>query len=166
MSDSYEDKGFEFIIAEKDGIDYLLDANNHHVIVTNFFSYGHSSLDHEFCFLGIDGYDYTLAEDLKTILEVRYAGGTHVKTKKIYLEGYSKVIKSNYCGNKYLIDPKTKYPLVSNFKSYSKPYYDEEFGCDVYCFTKKDSKCYVRADDITKVLKIEKIKNKRKKLKK
>lgn len=157
----YQMGPYEVVNAEKDGIGYILDNENHHVIIANYLSHGPALCDYDenkmvYCFLSIDGYDYYLdASDLRTIVKVKSAYS--YESEPYYLEGYGYVIEAKSCGEKYLIDAETRYPFIRNFDDYSEMYYDEEFGCNVYCFSKYDgeSKYYLAADDLRKVLKIE-----------
>lgn len=142
--------------AERNGIYDILDANDNHVLLTNVVSSGGPYYKDGTCYvvcLGIDGYDYTIdATDFRTVLEVkptRYAENSKI----FYLEDYGEVMETVVCGKHFLLDAETRYPLVKDFEEL---YYDDEFDCDVYCFTIDDSKYYVQADDLTKVLKIEK----------
>ncbi len=157
----YQMGPYEVVNAEKDGIRYILDNDDHHVIISNYFSHGPAFYDYEtneyvYCFLSIDGYDYYLdAFDLKTIVKVKSAYSE--ESEPYYLEGYGYVIEAKSCGEKYLIDAETRYPFIRNFDDYGEMYYDEEFGCNVYCFSKYEgeSKYYLAADDLRKVLKVE-----------
>ncbi|MDE6292251.1 MAG: DnaJ domain-containing protein, partial [Bacilli bacterium] len=70
---------YEVVGAEKDGVGYILDSEDHHVIIANYLSHGPAFYDYEtneyvYCFLSIDGYDYYLdAFDLRTIIKVKSA---------------------------------------------------------------------------------------------
>ncbi len=163
FSNVYTECGMEVIIADDEyGVSYLLDANNHNnVLFGNFISYGgpyHSEDGFYFCILSADGYDYKLdAYDCRTILEVESAYSE--ESEPYYLEGYGYVIEAYNCGEKYLIDAETRYPFIRNFDDYEPMYYDEELGCNVYCFNKYggDCKYYLAADDLRKVLKKESV---------
>lgn len=103
MSVPYKKGKFEVVRAEKNGISYLLDANDYHVIVSNYVSSGKVlSRDRKdvIFFLGIDGYDYILdASNLKTVIEVRPTSYAE-ENNKFYLDGYGEVIESFVCGKK------------------------------------------------------------------
>ena len=157
----YQMGPYEVVNAEKDGIRYILDNTDHHVLISNYLSHGPAYFDYEtddyvYCFLSIDGYHYYLdVFDLKTILRAESAYS--YESEPYYLEGYGYVIEAKSCGEKYLIDAETRYPFIRNFDDYGEMYYDEEFECNVYCFNKYggESKYYLQADDLKKVLKIE-----------
>lgn len=156
----YQMGPYEVINAEKDGIRYILDNSDHHVLISNYLSHGPAYFDYEtndyvYCFLSIDGYHYYLdVFDLRTILKVESAYSE--ESEPFYLEGYGYVIEAKSCGEKYLIDAETRYPFIRNFDDYGEMYYDEEFGCNVYCFNKYggETQYYLQADDLKKVLKI------------
>lgn len=120
MSEPYLEGKFEVIKAEKNGISYLLDASDYHVIVSNYFSSGKVLFrdgKDVVVFLGIDGYDYTLdASNLRTVLEVKHAGIAE-ENKLFYLEGYGEVIESFVCGKRFLLDAETRYPITRSFDS-------------------------------------------------
>lgn len=157
----YQMGPYEVVNAEKDGIRYILDNEDHHVIISNYLSHGPIFYDYDdnkmvYCFLSIDGYDYYLdAYDLKTIIKVKSVYSE--ESEPYYLEGYGYVIEAKSCGEKYLIDAETRYPFIRNFDDYGEMYYDEEFDCNVYCFNRYggQSKYYLAANDLKKVLKIE-----------
>lgn len=163
FSNIYTKCGREVVIADDEyGVSYLLDANDHSkVLFGNFISYGGAYHDRNdgrsyFVILGADGYEYELdARDCRTVINVESAYSK--EGEPYYLEGYGYVIEAYNCGEKYLIDAETRYPFIRNFDDYEPMYYDEEFGCNVYCFNKYggESKYYLAADDLRKVLKIE-----------
>ena len=162
FSNSYTVCGREVVIADDQyGVSYLLDANDHSkVLFGNFISYGgpyNSEDGYYFCILSADGYDYKLdANDFRTIIDVESAYSK--ESEPFYLDGYGYVIEAMSCGEKYLIDAETRYAFIRNFDDYESMYYDEEFGCYVYCFNKYDENCkyYLAANNLKKVLKIEK----------
>lgn len=144
------------------GTSYLFDANTGELLMGNYISNGGPYHDDKYdtpylVVLGADGYDYDVAADLseKRVLGVESAYSR--ESEPYYLEGYGYVIEAWSCGEKYLIDAETRFPFIRNFDEYGEKYYDEELGCDVYCFTKYDgeSKYYLEANDLRKVLKIE-----------
>ncbi len=159
VDEKYEDKicGRKVLKIEKDGIDYLIDANTKEIILGNYHSSGgpyDENGRYEMVFLGIDGCDYTIdAEDLKTIYKIESIYS--FESEPFYLESYGNVIETEYNGHKYLLDAETRYPLAKRYDSYEPMYYDEELGCDVYCFTDDSIKYYFQASDLTKVLKID-----------
>lgn len=163
FSNIYIECGREVVRADNEyGVGYLLDANDHSkVLFGNFISYGGAYHDKNdgrsyFVILGADGYEYELdARDCRTVINVESAYSK--ESEPYYLEGYGYVIEAYSCGEKYLIDAETRYPFIRNFDEYEPMYYDEEFGCNVYCFNKYggESKYYLAADDLRKVLKIE-----------
>lgn len=161
ISNPYKMGPYEVVSARKDGIGYILDTGNNNVIISNYISHGpplYKDRKRVYVFSSIDGYTYTLdASDLRTILEVESYYSE--ESEPFYLDGYGYVIEAMKNGKKYLIDAETRYQLVIWFDDYSELYYDERFGCDVYCFTKYNGskKYYVQADNLTKVLKIESV---------
>lgn len=154
---------YEVINAKDEyGNNYHFDANTGELLFGPYISHGGTYYDadyklHYLVVLGIDGYDYYLDADLSKKRVIDVENIYKDESEPYYLEGYGYVIEAYNCGQKYLIDANTRYPLFQNFDDYSEMYYDEEFGCDVYCFSKYDgeSKYYVAANDLRKVLKIE-----------
>ncbi len=149
---------YEVVNTRKDGIGYIIDTSSNQVIISNYLSHGPAIYENGqrvYCFLSADGYDFYLdASDLRTIVKVESAYSE--ESEPFYLEGYGYVIEAQCCGENYLIDAETRYPLVTWYDDYGPMYYDEELGCNVYCFTKYgDDLYYLAADDLTKVLKIE-----------
>lgn len=151
--------------AEKDGIDYILDEKDNSILLANILSWGGPYYDFDgqefnkgteyIVCLGKDGYDYTIdTSDFRTILEKKDT--YYDKSPSFYLEGYGNVFEAKHNGFKYMLDAETRYPLVKCYETYEPVYYDEELGCNVYCFIKdSNDKYYVQASDLTKVLKID-----------
>lgn len=144
------------------GTSYLFDANTGELLMGNYISNGGPYHDDKYdtpylVVLGADGYDYDVAANLseKRVLGVESTYSR--ESEPYYLEGYGYVIEAWSCGEKYLIDAETRFPFIRNFDEYGEMYYDEELGCNVYCFSKYDgeSKYYLEAEDLRKVLKIE-----------
>ncbi len=165
ISDSYMVGNFKVVRAEKNGVSYLLDERDNSVLLANIVSWGGPYNDYDgskfnratqyIVCLGVDGYDYTIdTSDFRTILEIKDT--YYDKSSSFYLEGYGYVFEAKYNGFKYMLDAETRYPLVKCYENYGPLYYDEELGCEVYCFIKdSNDKYYVQASDLTKVLKID-----------
>ena len=144
ISDSYMVGNFKVVRAEKNGVSYLLDERDNSVLLANIVSWGGPYYDYDgpefnratkyIVCLGVDGYDYTIdTSDFRTILEIKDT--YYDKSPSFYLEGYGYVFEAKHNGFKYMLDAKTRYPLVKCYETYGPLYYDEELGCDVYCFT-------------------------------
>ena len=163
FSNVYEECGMDVVRADDQyGVSYLLDANNHNnLLFGNYISHGGPYREdgkYYFVILTADGYHYKLdANDFRTVIDVESAYS--YESEPFYLEGYGYVIEAVSCGEKYLIDAETRYAFIRNFDSYDPMYYDEEFGCNVYCFNLYDGdvKYYLAADDLRKVLKKESV---------
>lgn len=159
MTDPFEYAGREVIRARKDGIQYLLDASDMHVLIANYLSSGPVIIDRDtfdcvLVFLGIDGRDYTVdISDFRTVLNVREAYSS--ESEPFYLDGYGYVIETESHGGKHLIDAETRESLVDLYDTYSELHYDDTLESDVYCFTNAYTDTYVQADDLKKVLKVE-----------
>lgn len=159
MTDPFNYAGRDVIRARKDGIQYLMDAETKEVLISNYLSSGPvifnmDTFDSVLVFLGKDGRDYTVdISDFRTVLDVHDAYSN--ESEPFYLEGYGEVIEAESHGGKHLIDATTREPLVDLYDSYSELYYDEELGCEVYCFNNEYMNTYVDSKDISKVLRIE-----------
>lgn len=119
IGDSYMMGDFEVIRAEKNGVSYLLDASDYHVLVSNYVSVGRPVVQDEenaYIFLAIDGYDYVVdATDFKTIIDI--IPTSYTKQSNIYLDGSGEVIESYVCEKRYLLDTKTRDPIWMNNNS-------------------------------------------------
>lgn len=150
MSEPFKLGEFEVIEAKKDGINYLLDSKDYHVLASNFYSYDNYYIGGTeyndgteiIKFYGIDNcYYYVKGSDLKTILGV--ASVFCEESEPFYLEGYGNVIEGmGFGGEKTLIDAETRESLLKDsdgykiyYNNYNGIYYDEELGCNVYSFT-------------------------------
>lgn len=148
------------VIEKSIGVDrYLYDARKGELLFGNYIIYNYVYVDGECVYnvLGRDGNYYVLdGHDPRRILKVTPRVDAYSSLESFRVGSDFVIETKTSDGKNILLDSSFEYPIIEGYDNYTGPFYSEDYGCDVVCFTAGDVNVYVDKFDLTEVIGVEK----------